>query len=134
MQVSDRVRVTKLERPSGTDRSTFVGREGRLIARLNVAWTPGLGALWKVRFERSSEEVFSESELLVLDADGAEQASEIPDIQEAWGKAPRVASVPFKRRLGGGSAAGIAVLAFLVFMIAGVLLIWAGVGSGNIGF
>jgi hypothetical protein len=47
-------------------------------------------------------------------------------LAESWGDAPRQPSFPF-RRFGAGVGAAPAVLALLVFAIAGVLLVWAGV-------
>ena len=47
-------------------------------------------------------------------------------LAESWGDAPREPSYPF-RRFGSGVGSAPAVLALLVFAIAGSLLVWAGV-------
>lgn len=131
MLVGDVVRVTRLERPAAGDRSAFLDRAGRLTQRLNVPWTPELGALWRVRFDDRTEEVFSESELGVIGPDGAPYPAETEVLKETWGDAPREASVPF-RPLGAGLRAAPAIMAFLVFCVAGVLLVWAGLASDDI--
>jgi hypothetical protein len=128
MFVADRVKVVKLERHAPGDRSELVDRDGELIQRLNVAWEPATGALWRVRFDGGREEVFSESELAVIDAGGREEPSEIPELKAIWGVAPRSASAPYRR----GSLPSRAVLAFLLLSTAGALLIWAGAAQHDL--
>ena len=130
MQVGRRARVVTLERQTPNDRSALVDKDGLLIRRLAVPWEPHLGALWEVRFDDGTLEVFSESELRQLRTDGNPQESEIPALQESWGEAPRRTSYPFQR-FGQGSGAATAVLAFLVFAIAGVLLIGVGIAQAS---
>jgi hypothetical protein len=131
MQVGRRARVTSLSRKSHSDRSGYLERDGLLVRRLNVAWEPDLGALWELRFEDGAVEVFAESEIQQLRADGTLEESEIAALQESWGEAPRTTSYPF-RKLGGGSSAATAILAFAVFAIAGVLLIGVGIAQTSI--
>lgn len=97
---------------------------------LNVPWTPDFGALWEVRFDRENTVVFSESELAVVKADGRVVSSGIEDVREDWGDAPRVPSVPY-RRLFSPSGRAPAVLALFVFLLAGVLLLVAGVSESS---
>src|SRR3990170_1957834 len=98
MFAGQRVRVTKLDRHTEEDRSAFVGQDGAVVHRVNVAWTPDAGGLWKVRFGSGGEAVFAESEIVLLDREGEPAGSEIEEVKEAWGKAPRTVSMPFKRR------------------------------------
>jgi hypothetical protein len=74
--------------------------------------------------------VFADSELAMIGKDGSSERTDMADLKESWGKAPRGPSLPF-RRFGAGIGAAPAVLALLVFALAGVLLLWAGVTSGN---
>ncbi|HVL81857.1 MAG TPA: hypothetical protein VM840_09725 [Actinomycetota bacterium] len=119
-----------LERPAAGDREAYLEQDGLLVRRLNVPWESHLGALWELRMDDGQLVVFSESELRQLGRDGRPEESEIPGLQEAWGEAPRRTSYPFQR-LGGGSGAATALLAFVVFAIAGVLLIWSGLAQTN---
>lgn len=131
MRVGERAKVLKIGRPVPTkeDLSGFVGKEGLIVRRLNVPWTPEHGALWELRFDDNAVAVFADSELAVV-RNGETVPSDLEDLQEAWGKASRGPSVPF-RRLGAGIGAAPAVLALFFFAVAGVLLLWAGVASGN---
>lgn len=134
MRVGEQAKVLQLNRPTKEDRDTWVGKTGLVMRRLNVPWDPDVGELWELRFgEPSSPDcatvVFSASELAVV-RNGREEPLEMEAMQEAWGKAPRVPSLPF-RRFGAGVGAAPAVLALLIFAIAGVLLLWAGVAEGN---
>jgi hypothetical protein len=131
MRVGERAKVLRLDRPvpSKEDRTRWEGEEGLLVRRLNVPWTPEHGALWEVRFEDGEVVVFADSELAVV-RNGREIPSDLEAIREGWGDAPRGPSLPF-RRFGAGVGAAPAVLALLVFALAGVLLLWAGVASGN---
>jgi hypothetical protein len=136
MRVGEKAKVVKLGRPVPTtalgDREARVGQTGLVIRRLNVAWEPEHGEVWEIRFEDGEAVAFSTSELATLTADGREVPSddEIAAMAEAWGKADRGPSLPFKR-FGAGIGAAPAVLALLVFALAGVLLLWAGVASSN---
>ena len=130
MRVGERAKVTGLGRPTKEDRDRWVGQEGLVMRRLNVAWTPEHGELWEVRFDDGQTVVFSASELAVVRGDHAEPL-EMGELKESWGKAPRVPSLPF-RRFGAGVGAAPAVLALLVFALAGVLLIWAGIADENL--
>ena len=112
MQVGHRARVMQLDRPTDQDRSAYVERDGLLVRRLNVPWTPDHGALWELRFDDGQVVVFSESELTELGAGGEPMPSEMDALREAWGDAPRTPSLPF-RRLGGGVRAAPALLAFV---------------------
>jgi hypothetical protein len=132
MRVGERAKVIALNRPTPKevgDREKWKGQDGLVMRRLNVPWDPEVGELWEVRFDDGSTIVFSASELAVL-RNGREEPLEMAELQEAWGKAPRQPSLPF-RRFGAGTGAAPAVLALLVFAIAGVLLVWAGVASNN---
>ena len=131
MRVGERAKVSRLDRPvpSKEDRSQWEGQEGLLIRRLNVPWTPDYGQLWELRFDSGDVVVFADSELAVMRSTG-EEPSDLQAIQEGWGKAPRGPSLPF-RRFGDGVGAAPAVLALLVFALAGVLLLWAGIASEN---
>ncbi len=131
MRVGERAKVTGLDRPvpSKEDRSAWEGKEGLLVRRLNVPWSPDTGELWEVRFDSGDVIVFSESELATM-RDGHEIPNDLVALKESWGDAPRVPSFPFKR-LGAGAGAGPAVLALLFFSLAGVLLVWAGISSDN---
>lgn len=131
MRVGERAKVLRLERPvpSKEDRSAWGGLEGLVVRRLNVPWTPEHGALWELRFDSGDVVVFADSELAVVRG-GVEMGSDLEGLREAWGEAPRGPSLPF-RRFGAGVGAAPAVLALLVFAIAGVLLLWAGVASGT---
>jgi hypothetical protein len=136
MRVGERAKVLRVVRPvpneSVGDREAYVGQTGLVMRRLNVAWETEHGENWELRFDDGSVLVYSTSELAVVHADGTEESldGEIAAMAEAWGKAPRTPSLPFKR-FGAGVSAGPAVLALLVFALAGVLLLWAGVASGN---
>jgi hypothetical protein len=131
MRVGENAKVTKLVRPvpSGEDRSAYEGKEGLLIRRLNVPWDPAQGELWEVRFDDGKVVVFSEAELASVRG-GRTVPNDMDELAETWGEAPRQPSFPF-RRFGSGVTAAPAVLALLVFAIAGGLLIWAGFSSGN---
>ncbi len=137
MRVGENAKVVRLGRPVPTttigDREARVGQTGLVIRRLNVAWEPEHGELWEIRFEDGEAVAFSTSELTAVRPDGREepQDDEIAAMADAWGKAPRGPSLPFKR-FGAGVGAAPAVLALLVFALAGVLLLWAGVASGNL--
>ena len=128
MRVGEQARVIALNRPTHSDRTQWEGREGLLVRRLNAPWTPDFGALWEVRFDKDNTIVFSESELAVVKPDGRVVSSGIEDVREDWGEAPRVPSMPF-RRLGSASGTAPAVLALFVFLVAGVLLLIAGVSE-----
>ena len=128
MRVGENARVIALNRPTPEDRTQWEGKEGLLVRRLNVPWTPDFGALWEVQFDRENVVVFAESELSVVKPDGRVVSSGIEGVREAWGDAPRVPSFPF-RRLGASRAP--AVLALFVFLLAGILLLVAGVADGN---
>lgn len=130
MRVGETARVLKLDRPVPTkqDRSSWEGSEGLLVRRLNVAWDPEHGELWEVRFDSGDVVIFSEAELAVVRG-GTAEPNEMQELAESWGKAPRGPSLPF-RRFGAGSGAAPAVLALLVFALAGVLLLWAAVDAG----
>jgi hypothetical protein len=132
MRTGERAKVIKLNRPTKQDRSEYVGKEGLVMRRLNVAWEPEHGELWELRMDDSSSVVFSASELAVVTRDGREVSldDELADMRENWGKADRGPSLPF-RRFGAGTGAAPAVLALLVFAIAGSLLVWAGVADEN---
>jgi hypothetical protein len=130
MRVGENARVIALNRPTQEDRSQWEGKEGLLMRRLNVPWTPDFGALWEVRFDPQNTIVFSESELAVVKADGRVVSSGIEDVREDWGDAPRVPSVPY-RRFFSASGRAPAVLALFVFVLAGVLLLVAGVTESS---
>lgn len=131
MRVGERAKVVALERPVPTkeDRTQWVGQEALIVRRLNVPWTPDHGALWELRFDSGDTVVFADSEVVVV-RDGLEIPSDLEEVREAWGDAPRGPSLPF-RRFGAGLGAAPAVLALFVFALAGLLLLWAGVASGN---
>jgi hypothetical protein len=131
MRVGEKAKVIKLERPvpSHEDRTKWVDQEGLLIRRLNVPWDPEHGELWEVRFDSGDIVVFSEAELATVRG-GRTIPNDMAALAEQWGDAPRVPSFPF-RRFGSGVTAAPAVLALLVFAIAGVLLIWAGVQQSS---
>jgi hypothetical protein len=131
MRVGEMAKVVSLERPvpSKEDRSHWEGKEGLLVRRLNVPWTPEHGQLWELRFDSGDVVVFSDSELAVV-RNGREEPSDLEAIREGWGDAPRGPSTPF-RRFGAGVSTAPAVLALLVFALAGVLLLWAGIDTGN---
>jgi hypothetical protein len=130
MWVGEKAKVRELNRPTDEDRSDRVGQEGLVVRRLNVAWTPDTGELWELRFDDGEVVVFSSSELDVVRGVGAEPI-DMEDLKESWGDAPRRPSLPF-RRFGAGSGAAPAVLALLVFTLAGVLLLWAGVSEASL--
>lgn len=130
MRVGEQAKVTKLERPTDEDRTAYVGREGLLVRRLNVAWTPGLGELWELRFDDGEQVVFSESELAAQQPGGGFSDVDIEQLKGSWGDAPRRPSMPF-RRFGAGSGSAPAFLALLVLCLAGVLLLWAAVAEGS---
>ena len=125
MRVGERAKVIALNRPTPEDRGAREGAEGLLVRRLNVPWTPETGALWELRFDDGEVVVFSDSELAVV-RNGSEVPNDMSELAESWGDAPRTPSLPFKR-FGAGSNAAPAVLALLVFALAGVLLVWAGI-------
>jgi hypothetical protein len=137
MRVGERAKVIRLGRPVPTtslgDREARVGQTGQVIRRLNVAWETEHGEVWEIRFDDGAALAFSTSELAGIRADGSEESldDDIAAMAEQWGKAPRTPSLPFKR-FGAGVGAAPAVLALLVFALAGVLLLWAGVSSGNL--
>jgi hypothetical protein len=136
MRVGEKAKVVKLGRPVPSttigDRESRVGQTGLVIRRLNVAWETEHGEVWEIRFDDGEAVAFSTSELASITADGREVSGddEVAAMAEAWGKAPRTPSLPFKR-FGAGIGAAPAVLALLVFALAGVLLLWAGVASSN---
>ncbi len=130
MRTGERAKVVSLDRPTKEDREAFVGREGLVMRRLNVAWTPDHGELWELRFDDGETVVFSASELATV-RNGLEEPLEMNELRDSWGKAPRVPSLPF-RRFGAGVGAAPAVLALLVFALAGVLLLWAGIADDNV--
>src|SRR5687768_15613013 len=129
MRVGERAKVIALNRPTTEDRSQWEGQEGLVMRRLNVPWAPDLGELWELRFDDRSTVVFSASELAVV-RNGREEPLELDELKESWGKAPRVPSIPF-RQFGAGTGAAPAVLALLVFALAGVLLFWAGISEDS---
>lgn len=130
MRTGERARVIRLDRPTSEDRTRWEGQDGLLIRRLNVPWTPDHGALWELRFDSGDVVVFSDNELVVVKPDGTTEPSDIEGLREAWGEAPRRGSFPF-RRVGAGSGSAPAVLALLVFTLAGILLLWAGVSESS---
>ena len=130
LRVGVQAKVTGLNRPTKEDRTAYEGKAGLVMRRLNVPWDTDSGALWELRFDDGQTIVFSDSELAVL-RNGKETPVDMDELKESWGDAPRTASLPF-RRFGAGVGAAPAVLALLVFAIAGVLLIWAGVADENI--
>jgi hypothetical protein len=130
LKVGVQAKVTGLNRPTKEDRTALEGKTGLVMRRLNVPWDTASGALWELRFEDGNVVVFSDSELAVV-RNGKETPVDMDELKQSWGDAPRVPSLPF-RRFGAGVGAAPAVLALLVFAIAGVLLIWAGVSEGNI--
>lgn len=130
MRTGERAKVTALTRPTDEDREAWQDQVGLLVRRLNVPWTPDHGALWEVRFDSGEVVVFSEAELATVRGD-EEIPSDMEGLREAWGDAPRKGSVPF-RRLAAGSKGGAAILAVLALALAGVLLLWAGIVSGNV--
>ncbi|MEX2395079.1 MAG: hypothetical protein WD826_11435 [Actinomycetota bacterium] len=129
MRVGERAKVVGLNRPTKQDREAWMGREGLVMRRLNVAWEAEHGDLWELRFDAGDVVVFSASELAVV-RNGREEPVDMGELKESWGKAPRVASFPF-RKFGSGVGAAPAVLAILVFALAGVLLLWAGVAEDS---
>jgi hypothetical protein len=131
MRVGEHAKVVKLVRPVPTneDRSRWQGQEGLLVRRLNVPWDPTQGELWEVRFDSGDVVVFSEAELAAVRG-GRTIQNDMEELIESWGDAPRRPSFPF-RKFGAGVGAAPAVLALLIFAIAGVLLIWAGVDQRN---
>ncbi len=133
MRTGERAKVIRLNRPTKEDRSAYVDKEGIVMRRLNVAWEPEHGELWEVRLDNGDSVVFSASELAVVRPDGTEVPldDEMADLRESWGKADRGPSLPF-RRFGAGVGAAPAMLALLVFAIAGTLLVWAGVADSNV--
>ncbi len=130
LRVGVNAKVTALNRPTKEDRTAYEGKSGLVMRRLNVPWDTDSGALWELRFDDGKTIVFSDSELAVV-RNGKETPVDMDELKESWGDAPRTASLPF-RRFGAGVGAAPAVLALLVFAIAGVLLLWAGVAEGNI--
>jgi hypothetical protein len=129
MRAGERAKVTGLSRPTKEEREAWVGQEGLVMRRLNVAWDPEHGELWEVRFDSGDTIVFSANELAVM-RNGREEPLEMDELRESWGKAPRTASMPF-RRFGAGVGSAPAVLAILIFALAGVLLLWAGFAEDN---
>ena len=130
LRVGVQAKVTGLNRPTKEDRTALEGKTGLVMRRLNVPWDTDSGALWELRFDDGNVVVFSDSELAVV-RNGKETPVDMDELKQSWGDAPRVPSLPV-RRFGAGVGAAPAVLALLVFAIAGVLLIWAGVSEGNI--
>jgi hypothetical protein len=130
LRVGVQAKVTGLSRPTKEDRERWAGQTGLVVRRLNVPWDPEVGELWELRFDDGSTVVFSDAELAV-GAAGREVPVDMEELKENWGKAPRVPSLPF-RRFGANVGAAPAVLALLVFAIAGVLLLWAGVAEENL--
>jgi hypothetical protein len=132
MRAGERAKVLRLDRPVPTkeDRSRWEGREGLVVRRLNVAWDPRYGELWELRFDTGETVVFASSELGVVRPDGRIESSDVDAMRESWGQAVRGPSLPF-RRFGAGVGGAPAVLALLVFALAGVLLLWAGIASGS---
>ena len=130
LRVGVQAKVTGLSRPTKEDREKWVGRSALVVRRLNVPWDPDVGELWETRFDDGTTVVFSDAELAVV-TDGRDVPVDMEELKESWGKAPRVPSLPF-RRFGAGVGSAPAVLALLVFAIAGVLLLWAGVAEGNV--
>ena len=100
------------------------------MRRLNVPWDPEHGELWELRFDSGEVVVFSEAELAVVRGDRT-IPNDMELLAESWGDAPRKPSFPF-RRFGSGVGTAPAVLALLVFAIAGVLLVWAGVQQHSV--
>ena len=129
MRVGERAKVIDLNRPTKEDREVWKGQDGLVMRRLNVAWDPEHGELWELRFDSGDVVVFSASELAVL-RNGRAEPLEMAELRESWGKAPRVPSLPF-RRFGSGVGSAPAVLAVLIFAIAGVLLLWAGISEDS---
>lgn len=129
MRAGERARVMQLSRPTDEDRSRWEGQDGLLIRRLNVPWTPDHGALWELRFDSGDVVVFADNELALLRG-GEPEPNDMAALRSSWGDAPRSPSLPF-RRLGAGNAAATAILALLVFSLAGVLLVWAGIAESN---
>jgi len=127
MRVGEKAKVVQLSRPVPTheDRSQWEGQEGLLVRRLNVPWDPEQGELWELRFDSGETVVFSEAELAAIKS-GKTVPNNMAELAETWGDAPREPSFPF-RKFGVGLSAAPALLALLVFAIAGVLLVWAGV-------
>jgi len=132
MRVGEQAKVVQLVRPvpSHEDRTKWQGQEGLLMRRLNVPWDPVQGELWELRFDSGDIVVFSEAELAVVRG-GRTIPNDMEALAEAWGDAPRTASYPF-RRFGASSGTGFAVLALLVFAIAGVLLVWSGIQQHSV--
>lgn len=131
MQVGRQARVVELNRKTAKDRSGFLKREGLIVRRLNQVWEQEFGAIWEIHFPGGDREFFSASELRQLDGDGTPEPSDIPGMVERWGDAPRTISYPF-RKFAGGSSAAKAIFAFLVFCLAGILLVWAGLAIPNL--
>ena len=129
LRVGINAKVKGLNRPTKEDRTAYEEREGLIVRRLNVPWDPDVGELWELRFDDGKTVVFSDSELAVV-RNGKDVPVDMDELKQSWGDAPRVASLPF-RRFGAGVGAAPAVLALLIFAIAGVLLLWAGVADGN---
>lgn len=125
MQVGYRARVVELVRDTENDRTSFVSQTGLIVRRLNVAWEPTLGALWQLRFEDGTEEIFAESEIQQLGRDGKLEPKVTDGLSETWGVAPRTRSFPFTR-FGQGQASAPRILALLLLVLAGVLLAVAG--------
>ena len=129
MRVGEQAKVIALNRPTEEDRESYVGKEGLVMRRLNVAWEPEHGELWELRFDDKTV-VFSASELAVV-RNGKAQPLDMTGLAESWCDAPRRPSLKFKRFCAGVGAAP-AVLALLVFALAGILLLWAGVSDSNL--
>jgi hypothetical protein len=130
VRVGEKAKVIKLERQTDDDRSAYVDQVALVVRRLNVPWTPDTGALWELRFDEGKTLVFAESEIAEQTSDGDFRPVPIDELREQWGDAPRRPSLPFKK-FGAGSGSGPAVLALLVFFLAGVLLLWAAVAEGS---
>jgi len=129
LRVGIQAKVTGLNRPTKEDRAAYESQEGLVVRRLNVPWDPDVGELWELRFEDGKTVVFSDSELATVRG-GRTTPVDMQSLKESWGDAPRTPSLPFKR-FGAGIGAAPAVLALLIFAIAGTLLLWAGVADHN---
>ncbi len=131
MRVGERAKVVQLVRPVPTheDRSAWEGQEGLLIRRLNVPWDPEQGELWELRFDSGETVVFSEAELALI-RNGRTITNDMEELVDSWGDAPREPSFPY-RKFGASAGSAPAILALLVFAIAGVLLVWAGLDQHN---
>ena len=123
-------KVTGLNRPTKEDRTALEGKTGLVMRRLNVPWDTGHRARSGSCASRTAKSSCSRTASWPSSATARETPVDMDELKESWGDAPRVPSLPF-RRFGAGVGAAPAVLALLVFAIAGVLLIWAGVVRGE---